>query len=413
MRKSKGLIGILFLFIVTPLIGKVAEQQTKWKGKIDIENGIKHIKNPRDPLFGEIVFDLEENASIGNDKDDSYAFFKAIKLIVDKDENIFVLDSSNLRIQKYNRDGHYLLTIGRQGQGPGEFQFLRGAFIDSKNYLYINQIRSLSIFDKNGKFNGTIPLSAQIGPFGITPERNIISSTITYTPKESTNDVVIINSEGKIQKRIASFKNQKLPVLGNIPIGGGNPFPSVLFFSPIDENLAVFGYSSEYKLYLINGLGEIISIIEKEDPGESITKNEKDSAINREIDFLKKRGLHTSKKDIEDIYPFPPHKPFFYWMMTDDQGNIYVEKIREAENKKKEVYFDLFNPEGYYLYRVTMKDGIIPEMIVNRSVYATKENPEKGYYEIKRYRIRNWAQIKVLEKGTDIGHISMYDDIVR
>lgn len=236
-----------------------------------------------------------------------------------------------------------------------------------------------------------------------------MSSTITYTPQESTNDVVILNSEGKIKKRVASFQNKKLPVLGNIPIGGSNPFPPVLFFAPIDENLGVFGYSSEYKLYLMSGLGEIISIIEKEDPAESITNDEKDSTINREIDILKKRGIQTSKKDIEDFYPFPPHKPFFNWMMTDDQGNIYVEKTREAENKKKEIYFDLFNPNGYYLYRVKMKDGTVPEMIVNRSVYAIRENQRKGCYEIKRYRIRNWAQIEVLEKGSDIDHLSTHE----
>lgn len=409
MKKTKRPIGILFLCLVTPLISQSDEQKTTWKGKIEIENGIKHIANPRNPLFGEIVFDLEENLSIGNDQEDNYAFFTAIKIIVDKDENIFVLDSSNLRIQKYGRNGHYLTTIGRKGQGPGEFQFLGGAFIDSKNFLYINQLRSLSVFDKNGKIIGTIPLTTQIGPFGITADQNIISTTKTFTPQGTVNDVVIINTEGKKQKTIASFQSHKLPVIRGIPVGSDNPFSPILFFSPINEGFGIFGYSSEYRLHVVNGKGELVSVIEKEEPAEPITKDEKDSALNRKVDMLKKRGVPASQNEIEGVYPFPPHKQFFYWMMTDDQGNIYVEKIREAENKKKKIYFDLFNPNGYYLYRVKMKDGTVPEMIVNRSVYAIRENQRKGCYEIKRYRIRNWAQIEVLEKGSDIDHLSTHE----
>ena len=39
----------------------------------------------------------------------------------DKDGNIYILDTGNTRIQKFGPDGEYLATIGRKGQGPGEF----------------------------------------------------------------------------------------------------------------------------------------------------------------------------------------------------------------------------------------------------------------------------------------------------
>ncbi len=42
-------------------------------------------------------------------------------MAIDRDGNIYVLDSANTRIQKFGPDGKYLATIGRKGQGPGEF----------------------------------------------------------------------------------------------------------------------------------------------------------------------------------------------------------------------------------------------------------------------------------------------------
>ena len=64
--KTKVVSIVLFLsaFIVVVSFGG---QKAKWKGKIEIEDGVKVIKNPKEPLYGEIVFELEEDLSIGNE----------------------------------------------------------------------------------------------------------------------------------------------------------------------------------------------------------------------------------------------------------------------------------------------------------------------------------------------------------
>ncbi len=58
-NKAEVLSVALFLsaFIMLALFGG---QEAEWKGKIEIENGIKVIKNPGEPLYGEIKFELEE-----------------------------------------------------------------------------------------------------------------------------------------------------------------------------------------------------------------------------------------------------------------------------------------------------------------------------------------------------------------
>jgi hypothetical protein len=58
----------LFFFIAYA----TENQNPQWKGTIEEEDGIKIIRNPNEPLYGEITFELEEDLSIGNEEDENY-----------------------------------------------------------------------------------------------------------------------------------------------------------------------------------------------------------------------------------------------------------------------------------------------------------------------------------------------------
>ena len=48
-------------------------------------------------------------------------FYKIQDVKTDNSNNIYILDSGNYRIQKFNVHGKYICSIGNKGQGPGEF----------------------------------------------------------------------------------------------------------------------------------------------------------------------------------------------------------------------------------------------------------------------------------------------------
>ena len=72
---------------------------------------MKVVKNPDEPLYGEIQLDLEEDLSIGREDDENYMFYSARNIALDSDENIYVLDSGNHRIQKFDKDGRFLFYL--------------------------------------------------------------------------------------------------------------------------------------------------------------------------------------------------------------------------------------------------------------------------------------------------------------
>lgn len=388
----------------------IENQTPQWKGTIEEEDGVKVIKNPNEPLYGEITFDLEEDLSIGNEEDENYMFYRAILGEVDLDGNIFVIDAGNFRIQKYNKDGKYIQSIGRQGQGPGEFERPSSLYLDSENNIYVEDSgQKVHIFNKNGEFKKAITLTEYGRPItrglGITKEGSLIAQTLSRGERKSDMpmdsdmffNVDLISQEGTTIKTVASF-----PWLRSkrIKTGRGFTFPNnlcspQLCLCPINEDLAIYGYSIDYSLFAVNSKGESVYIIKKDEPPQPITKAEKDKVIDRFIGSRKEdsRMPQISRSTYANALVFPEHKPFYRSFIKDDKDRIYVERFTFPFDRSGNTYFDMFNIDGYFLYKVKIPISS-PSAIKNGYVYIRDYNQETGYFTIKQYKIKNWDQIK-------------------
>ena len=89
-RYISFLIATAFFFI-NLCCSKTEEQVTEWKGEIEYEDGIKMVKNPDKPVFGEIRFELGEDLILGNEKTEDDIFNRIFDVKVDGDGKIYVL----------------------------------------------------------------------------------------------------------------------------------------------------------------------------------------------------------------------------------------------------------------------------------------------------------------------------------
>ncbi len=99
-------------------------------------------------------------------EDDHYLFARPSSVAVDAFGRIYVLDSQEGRIQKYDKDGKYLATIGRKGQGPGEFQVPTGLVLDTDGSLIVTDLRSQKKvwLSPEGRHLKSIDLNAPLTP---------------------------------------------------------------------------------------------------------------------------------------------------------------------------------------------------------------------------------------------------------
>jgi len=73
---------------------------------------------------------------------------------VDANGNVYVVDSKNNRIQKFDSNGYFVTEWGSYGNGNGQFSYPQGVTVDTTGNVYVADTRNQRIqkFDSNGNF---------------------------------------------------------------------------------------------------------------------------------------------------------------------------------------------------------------------------------------------------------------------
>ena len=299
---------------------------------------------------------------------------------VDNQGNIYVADSMNYRIQKFDKNGKYLQTIGRLGQGPSEFEFPYKIRINQNtNSIFIlDRIREFDIFDKNGDYIRSIKQKRLVGPymdFLLDRNDNLFAKLIKGSESGETHALFKINSKGEEVKTLAEFPHNISITREGIVVSTGFEFS--LCLAKINDYTYVYGYSKEYELNVVNDAGELLYKIQKDEPKPEFTSKQKN---------------HFKKIKI----PPPEHKPYFFSLLSDSKERIYVQRNmamtrgRAIDREEKKV--DVFSKDGYFLFKTTLPPNT--RVIRDGLLYVFEENEEDDMEYIKHYKIKNWNLLK-------------------
>jgi len=389
-NKTKIVSTISFLFIFNLTLSH-SQQKTEWKGKVEIKEGVRVIQNPAHSLYGKIHFRLEEDLSVGNEEDENYLFYLVWHIAVDKNGNIYVVDWGKKQVKMFDNKGEFIRTIGRQGQGPGEFGSPDGVFINDLNgEIYVPDGFRIEVFSATGDYKRTITLKTYNRSYCISPGGVIIGETDKHIfkddDKKQTSKILatlrFINSEDGSESTIASFPDQLSKNIEGRVAKFTHGYEHKFHLGAIDSQIFVYGFSSDYLLNVIDFAGKLLFKFQKESSSLPISKEEKDA--------VKEKYRDSPIKNLNNI-PFPKHKPYFGRILTYGDW-IFVMHYRSPQDQSEVWTMDIFDKHGYYLY-----EGIFPiqpKIIKDGFVYRIDSSDETGNIRVKRYKIINWAQIK-------------------
>jgi hypothetical protein len=174
-RWKRWLFSIIFaLFFLMSCSGD------KWNGRIHKRGGATIIENYGHGMWegkaGKKITFIKD-LTIGKEVGPDYLMFRNnIDISVDPDQNIYVLDIGNCRLVKFDEEGDYVLTIGREGQGPGEFQGPSGVIIDqSLRICILDGNFSIHSYDVYGKHERTYRLDVPMKSFQAMKDRRFFA----------------------------------------------------------------------------------------------------------------------------------------------------------------------------------------------------------------------------------------------
>ncbi len=155
-------------------------------------------------------------------------FIRPVAVRVDeKNQRIYVVDSARSDIQVFDLSGRYLFTIGKRGNGDGEFLIPLGIDIDKEGRIYVADTFNyrIQVLDKDGHY---------ITSLGYGPGRRIGNFDKLKN--------VALDSDGHIYALDASFSNiQIFDIENKMYMFFGSPGNNIgQFFMPtgiyIDDN---------------------------------------------------------------------------------------------------------------------------------------------------------------------------------
>ncbi|MCH8287457.1 NHL repeat-containing protein [candidate division KSB1 bacterium] len=148
---------------------------------IETIDGVRYIHTISPAWGDEPKIELEFVRKIGDldSDDDNYAFFRPMDITIDNEGNIYIVDAGNYRVQKFDSGGKYILTIGRQGQGPGELA--RPTTIDRDpdgNFLVMDSRNNkIQKYSADGDNLGSIRMNFRSPIFGILSTGDLVFPT--------------------------------------------------------------------------------------------------------------------------------------------------------------------------------------------------------------------------------------------
>jgi hypothetical protein len=396
MKNKTKVVAIVLSISALMMLFSCQKQKAEWQGTIEEVDGVTVVKNPKESYYGELILDLEEDLVIGQEDDKNYQFYQVNDLDVDSGDNIYVADAGNSRIQKFDKNGNYILTIGGKGQGPGEFTGISDILVDEEDKLYVLGGRRIQIFNSSGEYLNGFVLESTISNFFLDSDGFIFGISRISDREGTKSEVVKLSSEGKLIKTCAEFSEHKTVRKKRgedfVFFRAYHSYTHKLLLTALDSKTFSYVDTSKYEIFVIDKDGDLISKIQVDEKSHSITQSEKDHIIERLEEGMSRDGIKWPIGVLEEACAFPSSRPFFLGMIADDLQRLYLRRVKSVLDESEEQIFDVYSKDGYFIYR--MKMAFLPELFNNDYLYNIEEDDDTGEVFIKRYKIKNWKQIK-------------------
>ncbi len=359
-------VSILVLFLLTSglaLLGARSGPGGTQQTAVEI---ISNPKTPVPPAGGRKRLVFKEELSIGlKEGDENYMLGSAIMFNTDESGNFYVTDWDRKKIVKYDPAGKYILMIGREGQGPGEFSNLSTARFDKAGDIYVTDTanRKICFFDRSGNFLRQVLLPGHFGDLYITAGSGYLSDYAAILEGEAgisfkTVDG-IFNDRGELVTEFHSSVTKRRPPTGRDAVSMAKFNAGILSrtaFTPAPRHIMAadgtifFGYSADYSIDVYSPEGrKVKTIMRAWDPVKIDDADKADFAARTARPFIHQLSEIDSETDVRNILKYidyPANKPAYEDFALMENGWLIV--LVGSGNEGPSL-FDLFDAGGRYI----------------------------------------------------------------
>ena len=382
---------LLVLALAAALSSCEAESPDTGRTRDTPPNGALLVRHPRLPATDSVGPEVTESRvdlrfGSPDGSDPNLTFGNILGVQAASDGTIYVLDQQAAEVRVFDPGGHYLRTIVRRGEGPGEIGDANGIFLSGDTLLWINDTRQWSIIgvDPAGEEvrRFTKPVMAIIGNWsgvfdnlgrywrdtshsdespGFPPPPGLSSWTErryykSYDLSSGTVDSVYV---GDVPFRIYAYST---------PDGrpGFIPLAFEAFEMVVVNPSGGFwrAYNTSYRIARTGESGDTLVVIEAGLPPQPVTEEDRSAYVAGIVED--RPELCREAQEVAAL--LPDFKPVLADIFVDDEGRLWVERVTSTDVA---VFYDRFSADGDYLGSVRLAfEPAGPLRVRHGNIYA-------------------------------------------
>jgi hypothetical protein len=266
--------------------------------------------------------------------------------------NVAVFDEAAQEVRFFDPSGHHIRTVGRQGQGPGEFRSGdMGGYRGDSIFVYDMAMRRLTVLDSAGALGRMADTRTVVGqsswwrgpagdggfvlePSGGPPNRAVDfawDSTLVFTVSAALD---VVDTLGPWPYATADRgRNLVTTVMAYVA-----PSPAG-FFRGLSDRWVIDEYTLD---------GRHLRSLRRAWEPRPMSPGLRDSLLLR----------YGDQENTRMEVAFHEHLPTFSWLRTDAEGNLWVRRYATSSHRDHNPW-DVFDTDGRWLGAVTMPDGLL------------------------------------------------------
>ncbi|MCG8461144.1 MAG: 6-bladed beta-propeller [Holophagales bacterium] len=333
-------------------------------GKEVARDGVTHVMNPAAAAKTETL-ELEPVWRVGGEDDEDVLFGVITDVILGPKGNFYLLDSQLNEIQVYSPKGEHLRTIGREGEGPGEFRFAFNLILLPDGNIGVLQAfpGKIVVLTPEGEPAGLFPIpeTGDAGFKGLISAQNageqlavIYTLTVPGQAGFSQNNVLaLVDGEGKKETRIFSQESKMSNADAVFAESEWDTFRNRWAAAPDGRLFAATEYGA-YSIHMWDSEGELVRVIHRESEEHPRTTEEVEKVRRVFEGFTRRVPVPNMKFEIEESW-----NPIQALHARSD-GTLWVRSSRGTFGLKDgvAVAYEVFDEGGQLVRQVRLKGDL-------------------------------------------------------
>lgn len=409
-NKLPGAVAVLTISLTGCMLfackGEVGEEiDQAWASQREMRGDTLVVRTTRGSIWRDTMA-LVPELSIGLlEGEDAYLLGSVRGFDVDDDGRIYVVDGQAQDVRVFSPDGEHIVTIGRGGEGPGEFGRPDYVRVTADHRIVVRDPPwRFSVFSREGEYQGGWLLLSGFStstPFFLDSQQRVLNPTrpgvlVRYTLAGSVVDTVPEPSRGYLPPRLEVTTE-------NARASYSIPFMPSERWTMTRNGGFLFGLTSEYRIERWEANGAIFEVERTVDPvrvlpGEASQARER---ITQTIRRANSPSWHWQGPDV------PSNKPPWTSLFAGLDGSIWVLRSSvavEEPNPDWDPQFpeegfptrwmaprvtDVFDAEGRYLGPVKIPEAmsIYPSPVFTEDRVWAVSTHQLGFLQIVRFRL--------------------------